>query len=262
MGILEAIVLGIVQGLTEFLPVSSSGHLVLLHNVFGMSEPQLFFDTMLHLGTLVAVVIVMWKSIVDIFKNFFSKMTLFLIVATIPAVLATLLFGDFFEGAFTGTYLGYGFLLTACVLTLSEKISDRVNRKREIGMGSTITMGVMQAVAIFPGVSRAGSTIAGGLVSGIDRRQAASFSFLMSIPAILGSVVLQGAKIVSDSAINVELLPTIVGAVCAAISGYFAIRFMLALISKKRLYGFAIYVAVLGIFVLLDQYLLKTINWA
>ncbi len=262
MGILEAIVLGIVQGLTEFLPVSSSGHLVLLHNVFGMSEPQLFFDTMLHLGTLVAVVIVMWKSIVDIFKNFFSKMTLFLIVATIPAVLATLLFGDFFEGTFTGTYLGYGFLLTACVLTLSEKISDRVNRKREIGMGSTITMGVMQAVAIFPGVSRAGSTIAGGLVSGIDRRQAASFSFLMSIPAILGSVVLQGAKIVSDSAINVELLPTIVGAVCAAISGYFAIRFMLALISQKRLYGFAIYVAVLGIFVLLDQYLLKMINWA
>lgn len=262
MGILEAIVLGIVQGLTEFLPVSSSGHLVLLHNVFGMSEPQLFFDTMLHLGTLFAVVIVMWKSIVDIFKNFFSKMTLYLIVATIPAIIATLLFGDFFEGAFTGTYLGYGFLLTACVLTLSEKISGRVSRKREINMGSTVTMGVMQAMAIFPGVSRAGSTIAGGLVSGIDRRQAASFSFLMSISAILGSVVLQGAKIFSESAISVELVPTIVGAVCAAISGYFAIKFMLALISKKRLYGFAIYVAVLGILVLLDQYLLKTINWA
>jgi len=262
MGILEAIVLGIVQGLTEFLPVSSSGHLVLLHNVFGMSEPQLFFDTMLHLGTLIAVVIVMWKSIVDIFKNFFSKMTLYLIVATIPAIIATLLFGDFFEGAFTGTYLGYGFLLTACVLTLSEKISSRISRKREINMSSTITMGVMQAMAIFPGVSRAGSTIAGGLVSGINRRQAASFSFLMSIPAILGSVVLQGAKIFSESAINVELVPTIVGAVCAAISGYFAIKFMLALISKKRLYGFAIYVAVLGILVLLDQYLLKTINWA
>jgi undecaprenyl-diphosphatase len=262
MGILEAIVLGIVQGLTEFLPVSSSGHLVLLHNVFGMSEPQLFFDTMLHFGTLIAVVIVMWKSIVDIFKNFFSKMTLYLIVATIPAGVATLLFEDFFEGAFSGTYLGYGFLLTACVLTLSEKVSSRVNRKREINMSSTITMGVMQAVAIFPGVSRAGSTIAGGLVSGIDRRQAASFSFLMSIPAILASVVLQGAKVFSESAINVELLPTIVGAACAAISGYFAIKFMIALISKKRLYGFAIYVAVLGILVLLDQYLLKMINWA
>jgi len=263
MGILQSIVLGIVQGLTEFLPVSSSGHLVLLQNIFGISEPQLFFDTMLHLGTLVAVVIVMWKDIVDIFKNLFSKMTLYLIVATIPAVVATLVFEDIFEGAFSGAYLGYGFLLTACVLTLSEKLSDRVSRKREINMGSTVTMGVMQAVAIFPGVSRAGSTIAGGLVSGIGRRQAASFSFLMSIPAILGSVVLQGVKIFSESAISsVELMPTIIGAVCAAVSGYFAIRFMLALISKKRLYGFALYVAALGILVLLDQYLLKMINWA
>lgn len=262
MGILESILLGIVQGLTEFLPVSSSGHLVLLQNIFGVSEPQLFFDTMLHLGTLVAVVVVMWKSIVEIFKNFFSKMTLYLVIATIPAVVATLLFGDFFEGAFSGTYLGYGFLLTACVLTLSEVISQRVSRKREISMGSSITMGVMQAVAIFPGVSRAGSTIAGGLVCGIDRRQAASFSFLMSIPAILGSVVLQGAKIFNETSMNVEWLPTITGMVCAAVSGYFAIKFMLALISKKRLYGFAIYVAALGIFVLLDQYLLKSINWA
>lgn len=262
MSILNSILLGIVQGLTEFLPVSSSGHLVLLQNVFGISEPQLFFDTMLHLGTLVAVVIVMWQSIVDIFKNFFSKMTLFLIIATIPAVLATLLFGDFFEGAFGGAYLGYGFLLTACVLTISEMISKRVSKKRELNMSSTLTMGVMQAVAIFPGVSRAGSTIAGGLVSGIGRREAASFSFLMSIPAILGSVVLQGAKIFNETALNVEWLPTIVGMVCAAVSGYFAIKFMLALISRKRLYGFAIYVALLGIFVLLDQTLLKTINWA
>ena len=262
MGILESILLGIVQGLTEFLPVSSSGHLVLLQNVFGISEPQLFFDTMLHLGTLVAVVIVMWKSIADIFRNFFSKMTLYLIVATIPAVVATLLFGDFFEGAFSGTYLGYGFLLTACVLTLSEMISKRVHKKREIGMGSTLTMGVMQAVAIFPGVSRAGSTIGGGLVSGVGRREAASFSFLMSIPAILGSVVLQGAKIFKETALNIEWFPTLIGTVCAAVSGYFAIKFMLALISKKRLYGFAVYVAVLGILVLLDQYWLKTINWA
>lgn len=262
MTILESILLGIVQGLTEFLPVSSSGHLVLLQNVFGISEPQLFFDTMLHLGTLVAVVIVMWKSIVDIFKNLFSKMTLYLIIATIPAVVATLLFGDFFEDAFAGQYLGYGFLLTACILTLSEILSKRVHKKREIGMGSALGMGVMQAVAIFPGVSRAGSTIGGGLVSGIGRREAASFSFLMSIPAILGSVVLQGAKIFKETSLNVDWLPVIIGTVCAAVAGYYAIKFMLALISKKRLYGFAVYVAVLGIFVLLDQFLLKTINWA
>lgn len=262
MGILESILLGIVQGLTEFLPVSSSGHLVLLQNVFGISEPQLFFDTMLHLGTLVAVVIVMWENIVDIFKNFFSKMTLYLIIATIPAIVAALFFGDFFDKTFTGIYLGYEFLLTACVLALSEVISKRVRSKREIGAGTSLTMGVMQAVAILPAVSRSGLTIAGGLVSGVNRREAAVFSFLMSIPAILGSVVLQGAKVVKETALNVEWLPTIIGMVCAAVSGYFAVKFMLALISKKRLYGFAVYVAVLGIFVLLDQYLLKTINWA
>lgn len=262
MGILEAVLLGIVQGLTEFLPVSSSGHLVLLQNIFGISEPQLFFDTMLHLGTLFAVVIVMWQSIVDIFKNFFSKMTLFLVIATIPAVIAQLLFGDVFEGAFSGTYLGYGFLLTACILALSEVISQRANKKRKINMGSSITMGIMQAVAIFPGVSRSGSTIAGGLVSGIDRKKAASFSFLMSIPVILGAVLLQGVKIVKETPINIDIFPVLIGTVCAAVSGYFAVKFMLALISKKRLYGFAIYVAALGVFVILDQYLLKTINWA
>ncbi len=262
MSILDSIVLGIVQGLTEFLPVSSSGHLVLLQNVFGISEPQLFFDTMLHLGTLFAVVIVMWQSIVDIFRNFFSKMTLFLIIATVPAVAAALLFGDFFEGAFAGTYLGYGFLLTACVLTLSELISKRMRRKSDLNIGNTLAMGVMQAVAIFPGVSRSGSTIAGGLSAGVDRRKAASFSFLMSIPVILGSVVLQGAKVIKNAPASVDWLPTIIGTVCAAVSGYFAVKFMLALISKKRLYGFAVYVAVLGIFVLLDQNLLKLINWA
>ncbi len=262
MTILESILLGIVQGLTEFLPVSSSGHLVLLQNVFGISEPQLFFDTMLHLGTLVAVVIVMWKSVVDIFKNFFSKMTLCLIIATIPAVVASLLFGDFFEETFTGIYLGYEFLLTALALALAEVISKRVTKKREIGLGTSLTMGVAQAVSILPAVSRSGLTIAGGLVAGVDRHKAASFSFLMSIPAILGSVVLQGAKTFKDISVNVDWLPIIIGTVCAAVSGYYAIKFMLALISKKRLYGFAIYVAVLGIFVLLDQFLLKTINWA
>lgn len=262
MGILESILLGLVQGLTEFLPVSSSGHLVLLQNVFGISEPQLFFDTMLHLGTLAAVVIVMWKEITEIFRRFFSKMTLSLIIATIPAVAAALLWGDFFEGTFSGRFLGYGFLLTGLLLTLSEMIFSRSGRRREIGMGGALCMGVMQAVAIFPGVSRAGATISGGLAWGAARRQAAGFSFLMSIPAILGSVVLQGAKILKDTAVAIDWPPTLIGTACAAVSGYFAVRFMLALISKKRLYGFAIYVAVLGLLVLADQMLLKTINWA
>lgn len=261
MSILESIVLGIVQGLTEFLPVSSSGHLVLLQNAFGISEPQLFFDTMVHLGTLFAVVAVMWKSIIELFKKPFSKM-LYLIIATIPAVIVGVVFKKFFEGAFSGIYLGFGFLFTACVLSISEILSKKSRAQRDIKAGSALAMGVMQAIAIFPGASRAGSTIAGGLAFGIDRKKAASFSFLMSIPVILGSVLLQSYEVLKSDMLNVTWLPTIIGTVCAAVAGYFAVKFMLALIVRKRLYGFAIYVAILGVFVLLDQYLLGIINWA
>ena len=272
MSILEAIVLGIVQGLTEFLPVSSSGHLVLLQNIFGTADLAnaaeagntwlLFFDTMVHLGTLIAVVIVMRKQIIDLFKRPFNKLAL-LVVATIPAVLIALLLEDLVEGAFAGTYLGYGFLFTALALTLSEVLFSRARRKRRsVELSSAAVMGLMQAVAIFPGVSRSGSTIAGGLACGLDRKKAASFSFLMSIPVILGSVLLQGYKVIKSTTVSVQWLPTIIGTICAAVSGYFAVRFMLALIKKKRLYGFAAYVLILGIFVLLDQYLLHMIKWA
>ena len=260
MGILESIVLGIVQGLTEFLPVSSSGHLVLLQNIFGFSEPQLFLDTMLHFGTLVAVVVVLWKNILDLFRK--PIMLVYLVIATIPAIIVTLLFKDFIESTFSGLYLGYGFLLTAIFLTLAEILSNRIPRKHKMNGGSALAMGAMQAIALFPAVSRSGSTIAGGLVCGITRKEAATFSFLMSIPAILGSVVLQGYEIIKEKAIPTELLSTIIGMVCAAVAGYFAIKFMIALVSKKRLYGFAIYVAILGILVLLDQNVFGLINWA
>lgn len=260
MGILESIVLGIVQGLTEFLPVSSSGHLVLLQNVFGVSEPQLFFDTMLHFGTLIAVVVVLWKNILDLFRK--PIRLLYLVIATIPAIIVTLFFKDFIELTFTGVYLGYGFLLTAIFLTVAELLSSRVRRKRDINAGVSLAMGAMQAIAIFPAISRSGSTIAGGLACGINRREAATFSFLMSIPAILGSVAVQGYEIFKESALPSDVFPTIIGMVCAAVSGYFAVKFMIALVSKKKLYGFAIYVTIIGILVLLDQNVFGLINWA
>ena len=260
MGILESIVLGIVQGLTEFLPVSSSGHLVLLQNVFGVSEPQLFFDTMLHFGTLIAVVVVLWKNILDLFRK--PIRLLYLVIATIPAIIVTLFFKDFIEHTFTGAYLGYGFLLTAIFLTAAELLSGRVRKKRDINAGVSLAMGAMQAIAIFPAISRSGSTIAGGLACGLNRKAAATFSFLMSIPAILGSVAVQGYEIFKESALPADLLPTIIGMVFAAVSGYFAVKFMIALISKKKLYGFAIYVTILGILVLLDQNVFGLINWA
>lgn len=260
MSIWEAIVLGIVQGLTEFIPVSSSGHLVLLHNVFGFPEPQLFFDTMVHLGTLFAIVVVLWKQIVSLFKPPF-KLMLYLIIATIPAVVYALAFSDFVESTFTGFMLGYAFLITSLLLVAAEFVASRLQKKRELKIGGAAAMGLLQVVGTLPGVSRSGSTIAGGLMAGLDRKTAAQFSFLMAIPAILGAVFFQGYGLLKQPEFQIDWLPTIVGTVCAAVAGYFAVKFMLALITKKRLYGFAVYTGILGLFVLLDRYVLGLVNW-
>ena len=260
MSILEAVVLGIIQGLTEFLPVSSSGHLVLLSNVFGIASEHLFFELMVHVGTLIAVAVVMRKQIIELFKPPFKKMA-YLIIATIPAVAYTLLFSDFAKGAFSGYLLGYAFLLTALLLTAAELISARMPKRSEFKAGSAAVMGLMQVVGTLPGVSRSGWRIACGLLCGIDRKQAAGFSFLMSVPAIIGAALYEAYGLVKAPEIHIDWIPTIIGTACAAVSGYFAIRFMLALITKKRLYGFAIYVAALGVFVLLDRFVLRLIVW-
>ncbi len=263
MSIIESIVLGIVQGLTEFLPVSSSGHLVLLQKIFGIEGNVIFFDTMLHVGTLAAVIVVLWKDIVGIFKQPITKLFGMLVVATIPAVVLTLLLNDYIDAAFEGKFLGYGFLLTTAVLVIGELISKHASDKGEpVTYGRAIVIGCMQAAAIMPGLSRSGSTMAGGLITGLSRAKAATFAFLMSIPVILGSVVYQGYDIVKEGAFDSSiLLPSIIGMIFAAISGFFAVKFMLALIQKRRLYGFAIYTAALGIFVLLDQFVLGLIAW-
>ncbi|MEG0915252.1 MAG: undecaprenyl-diphosphate phosphatase [Christensenellaceae bacterium] len=254
MNILQSIILGIVQGFTEFLPVSSSGHLVLFQNIFGITEVPLFYDIMLHVGTLVAVVIVLWVEIKGLICHPVKNKLGMLILATVPAVVATLFLGDFFVDAYSGQYLAYGFFGTAIILTVSELIARRIEAKKShVALPSAMVMGVMQAVAILPGVSRSGSTISGGLFMGIDRTKAARFAFLMSIPAILGSVVFGAKDVVENGMGDVSILSVVIGTIVAAVCGFLAIKFMLNMISKMKLYGFAIYVAVLGAFVLLDQ---------
>lgn len=268
MNILESIVLGIVQGLTEFLPVSSTGHLVLLEKIFGMapiegsSDPWLlFFDTMLHIGTLIAVCIVMWREIIDLFRKPFLNLW-YLVVATIPAVIFALLLSNLINESGEGLFLGYEFLATAVILSVSELLAGTVTRKKELKTGAALTMGIMQGVGgVFAAVSRSGATIAGGLAYGLDRERAARFSFLMSIPAIIGANILEGYKVVTMH-IDIQWAPVIIGTVFAAVAGYAAIKFMLALIQKKKLYGFAIYVAALGLLILLDRYLFHIINWS
>lgn len=259
MSILEALILGIVQGLTEFLPVSSSGHLVLVQNIMGIEGEPLFFDTMVHVGTLVAVVVVLWKEIKELICHPIQKKMLLLIIATIPAVFVGLFLDDVIEAAFGGTWLAFGFIATTCVLILSERVSAMRRTTKEISYTGAIVMGCMQGLATLPGLSRSGSTLAGGLFCGADREKAANFSFLMSIPVILGSLVLQGYKVIKAGSLDTPWLPTLVGTLAAAVAGFFAVKFMLNLIKKRKLYGFAIYTGILGVLVLLDQALLHVV---
>ena len=266
MDIMTAIVLGIVQGLTEFLPVSSSGHLVLMQKIFGVKEPGLFFDTMLHIGTLSAVFVVLWKDIWDILKKIIQPLTLYLIIATIPAVIAALAFKDLIESAFeSGQFLGICFLITSALLVTAEQLAKRAADKRSgenMKWIDAVIIGIFQAVAIAPGISRSGATISGALSRKLDRDFAARFSFLLSIPAILGALVLQVKDLIKGKAAVNEIsgvLPVVAGTITAAIVGFFAVKFMLKIIKEKKLYGFAIYTAALGLFVLLDQFVTRII---
>jgi len=271
MSMIEAVILGIVQGLTEFLPVSSSGHLVLLQQIFGINEPGLFLDTMLHAGTLVAVFIVLWKDIFALLKKPIQKLTLFLIIATIPAVIVALVFNDKIEEIFkSARFLGFCFLITTVLLVLAELLSRRsmpanggqTSAKTETNMRwiDALFIGIMQAVAILPGISRSGATISGALFRKLDRDFAARFSFLLSIPAILGALVLQSKDLVTDgTAENINVAAVIAGTLAAAIVGFFAIRFMLKIIREKSLFGFAIYTGVLGVLVLIDQFVTRIV---
>lgn len=263
MTILQSIILGLVQGATEFLPVSSSGHLQLLQKVMGVGEVPLLYDVMLHVGTLIAVVIVLWNEVKGMLLHPIKNKLGMLVLATIPAVAATLIAEKFAPAAFSavldGKYLAYGFFATAVVLVVSELIARNVESKKKVALPQAMAMGLMQAAAIVPGLSRSGSTIAGGLFTGVKREEAAKFAFLMSIPVILGSVVF-GAKDVAENGMgDVTVATLIIGVIVAAISGFLAIKFMLNLISKHKLYGFAIYVAALGAFILIDQNILHTV---
>lgn len=262
MTILQAAILGLVQGLAEFLPISSSGHLLVARMIMGISDEAastgayMMLDVLLHTGTLLAVVIVFWKDWWDILKNpFRSKTLLLLFIASLPALLVVVLLGDFVDQFFTGWFLGVSFLITAVFLLIAEKASTQQARRADKpGFKHAIVMGLMQAVALLPGVSRSGSTLTGGLLSGLDRKSGAKFAFMMSAPAIVGSLLFEAKDAIELGYFaQLELAPTIVGMVIAAISGYLAIRFMLNLISKVSLNWFALYVALLGLVILVLQ---------
>ncbi|WP_134685728.1 undecaprenyl-diphosphate phosphatase [Brevibacillus migulae] len=253
--LIEHIILGIIQGLTEFLPISSTGHLVLFRQLFGLQEAGLLFDTMLHFGTLIAVIIVFWPEIRQLLRNPFGKLARLLVVGTIPTAIIGLTFEDFFEEiSQTGVTIGYEFLLTGLIIWAVESMPKGKRSFEQINYTDALIIGTLQGAAILPAISRSGLTIAGALMRGIERGEAARFSFLLSLPAILGGVVLQTKKLVEGPVESIALIPMLIGTMFAAIAGYFAIRWMLKIISTGSMKGFAVYVWLLGIIILGMQF--------
>ena len=272
MTIWIAMLLGLVQGIAEFLPVSSSGHLLLIQKMFGITEGALFFTVMLHLATLIAVFIVYWPTLVELIKHPFQKTVGLLIIATIPAVIIAVLskmiapVEAFFDAADAGQYLGFGFLLTSILLFISdhvrhtridengEKVEIKGKKLKNMQVTDALVIGCMQGVGVLPGVSRSGSTISGALFTGLNRKTAADFSFLMSIPAIIGGAIFEVPDALKTGLGDMHWTTLVAGMLVAGITGYFAIKVMISAIKKKKLIGFVIYTAVLGALVLVDQF--------
>ena len=244
--------LALVQGLTEFLPVSSSGHLVLLNRFFGIQNDFLLLSVILHVATLVSVVIVLRKEIWYLIHHPFSALGKRIIFATIPTVLIVLVFKKFIDSAFGGAYLPVCFMVTAIAIIISEFLSKKSNNnQKDISVKDSILMGIAQGIAVLPGISRSGATICTGLALGNDREKVAHFSFLMSVPIIIASLMLEIYEYVSvGQALTIPLAYIFVGFFVALITGVFAIKFMLNIVKKHSMYGFAFYLIALSIFTL------------
>lgn len=261
MQIWQAIVLGITQGLTEFLPVSSSGHLVFLQRVLNIDigGAEMFFNIILHVATLIAVCAVFYKDIIDLFKKPF-KTLLYLIVATIPAGLAGVLLEDkidevFVQGSYVGIFLAVLFFITAAVLFATEIFAKKKKPALPLCWRTTLPMGFAQVVALLPGISRSGSTICAGTFAGGKAEDVSKFSFLMSIPVILGSFVVTLFKGLKSGELSTSFQVMgenagwciALGFIFAAISGLFAIKVMLAAIRKANYKWFSLYLVLLSV---------------
>lgn len=239
----QSILLGVLQGLTEFLPVSSSGHLVLAQNFFGFTQERVLFDVVLHLGTTLAILVYFTSDILKL-----SKKTIFLLIlGSIPAALVGFLFQDFIESLFASAKLvGVALLVTAAM----NWSTDRAQARRDkLGVVDALWIGIAQAFAIIPGISRSGSTIFAGTNLGVNRKQAAEFSFLLSVPAVLGANILTFATKGANNGLPFGIY--FVGFLASFLTGILAIAIVLRVLLEKRFRYFAIYAGILGILAIL-----------
>ncbi len=263
MDFLYSVFLGLVQGLSEFLPISSSGHLSILQQVFGLQNADITFDVLLHLGTLVAVFAAFWSDICDLWRDFLAlfkrskrpgggdhrpgqRMILMIIIATIPLILVMPV-KPFIEGLFSQPiFVGSMLILTGILLFLADAIPRGHKTDRNITPVDALIVGVMQTIAVVPGLSRSGSTIAAGIFCGFDRKFAVRFSFLMSIPAVLGANVVSLIDAVKEGFDFSKMPVYLAGMVVAGVSGYFAIKLIRYIADKGKFGGFATYCVIVG----------------
>jgi len=257
MELIQYIMLGVLQGLTEFLPVSSSGHLVIAQSlVKGFQQPGLLFDIFVHLATFCAVLIYFRKKIFTLIKALIGfvflkyRVTYFenknmlwgVIVASIPTAIIGLYFNGISEVLFSSTtYVGYALIFTSLLLVFSDRVTARGN----IDTPKSLLVGIMQGLAVIPGISRSGSTIAVALFLNVKREEAAEFSFIMALPAVFGATLLQAKHI--GSLDSLLIFPYLMAMIAAFFSGLFAIFVMMKLVKKARLVYFAVYCLILGI---------------
>ncbi len=246
MDILFLIILGAVQGLTEFLPVSSSGHLVLLSRWFGI-ENSLFVSILLHMATLLSILVVLRKEVWQVVKKPFGKQGMNIIVATIPTCIIVLILMPLINSSFEGTLLPVCFLISAMLLLKSQRVSFK-KVQHELTFKDAILIGVAQGFATFPGVSRSGTTISAGLFAGVKKDEVAKFSFLMSIPIIILSMIMEIYKIVMlGETITVNIVGLILAFVVAFLIGVFSIKAMIKLTQKANFKWFSLYLCLIAL---------------
>jgi undecaprenyl-diphosphatase len=267
MTIFHAILLGIVQGLTEFLPISSTAHLLITQQLLGIqsSDSVFSFMVLVQLGTILSLVVYFWKDLWRIVKTVFdkpfsspeNKLGWFILIATVPALIAGYLLKDAVETLFKTPLVEAAIRLfaAATLLTLAERLDTRTRTLDSMNWLDALFVGVMQIIAVFPGASRSGTTISGGMLRGFDRPSAARFAFLMSVPVLLAAGLYQSIDVVRMTGTRAFLPVLAIGFVTAAIVGWFAIKWLMDYLGKHSLYAFAAYCGILGLVVLLFQFI-------
>lgn len=248
MSIIQAVISGIVQGITEFFPISSSGHLVLLHNIFGFKSQMLAFDVFLHFGTVLSVFVFFRRDISNIFRKD-TRLLKFIIIASIPTFIIGMIFKDMAENFFSSPLVaGLSLIITGIFLLLASICAiywKIVRRSRPLGVKNSIVIGIAQGMSVLPGISRSGTTIGTALIAGIDEAEALKFSFLLSIPAVLGANILKVRQIYGNL-ISGDTAAFLAGAVAAAITGFLVIKALFGILRKNLFFLFGIYCILIG----------------